>query len=69
MRILVCSHVLFDVIVLENIQALVENTDALLELKKKKISTGKSRMTSREGPDSEITHPQRGQAPRQPDHG
>lgn len=69
MRILVCSHVLFDVIVLENIQALVENTDALLELKKKKKSTGKSRMTSREGPDSEITHPQRGQAPRQPDHG
>lgn len=46
----------------------VENTDALLELYKKKISTGKSRMTSREGPDSEITRPQRGQAP-QPDRG
>lgn len=36
LRILVCSYISFDVIVLENIQALVENTDALLELKKKK---------------------------------
>lgn len=69
LRILVCSHIPFDVVVLENIHALVENTDALLELKKKK-STGQSRMTSREGPDSEITHPQWGQAPQQqPDRG
>lgn len=70
LRILVCLHIPFDVIVLENIRALVENTDAPLELKKKDTSTGQSRMTSREGPDSEITHPQWGQAlQQQPDRG